>query len=151
MYELQTNNMIGLWDAAMMSIFFKHTQMCISNYTTFFLYLNILVQWCWRLPCCFLVCGSKIIQNCSCKDKTPQVTKQNRSYSIYSYYLLHGSSWCCRMLHSLQLVFTTFGGELFSCNWPLLSIFGRCQGKWPFCLWFTYFVSLHALESLLCK
>ena len=37
------------------------------------------VQCWWRRPCCFLVHGSKIFQNYSCKDKTPQVTKQNRS------------------------------------------------------------------------
>ena len=51
------------------------------------------------------------------------------------------------MLHSLECAFPT----LFSYYWPLLSISDGCQEKWPFCLWFTYFVSLCALKSLLCK
>ena len=37
--------------------------------------------WRWRRPC-FPVRGSKIFQNCSFKDKTPQVTEQNTSKQI---------------------------------------------------------------------
>ena len=54
------------------------------------------------------------------------------------------------MLHSLEWTFPKFSGQLFSYNWPLLSIFDHCQGKWLFCLWFTYYVALRTLESLLC-
>ena len=66
---------------------------------------------------------------------------------FFIFLLLHGSALRC------NAPFTWMGlpnvqQSLFPYSWLLLSIFDRRQGKRPFCLWFTYFVSLRALKSL---